>query len=216
VERERSDRGMTPRSLLQRTLRDGSAATLVLCGALLGTARDRPGAAGAAPGDLQAASPPPSCAEAASGAGRVAGETTGDVGVRLAGEAFFTLVDQAEGKHELRITLTEPQLGRWEIRFSVPGLVGLPAPGDLQVTPADSAGSDSSAATGDLYMFDARALRGRTLLPRSGTLSLDEVDERGICGRFDVFWSGRGGAGLHEVRTRGTFEAVDSGLAGSG
>ncbi len=154
----------------------------------------------------------PSCAEAASVTGRTEGETTGDLEIRLDGEAFFSLVDRASGGHALQITLTEPQLGRWQMRFEVPGLQGLPKTGDLAVAAADS--SATRTATGTLYVFDAAALAGRNLVPRSGILSLDAVGEDGVCGRFDVIWQGPQGSGLRELRARGTFEAVDSGLGG--
>lgn len=160
---------------------------------------------------------PPTCKEMAAGAGQVAGEATGRIDASLTGEAFFTLLDGPAGSKALLLTLTEPQTGRWEMRFTIPALHGLPATGDLTVAPADSAAAPArtktAAATGSLYMFDADALRDIDFGPRSGTLSLDEVSADGVCGRFDVFWDGpEGGA----VRTRGTFEAVDSGLGGAG
>lgn len=155
----------------------------------------------------------------AAGAGQVAGEATGRIETGLTGEAFFTLLDQPSGSKALLLTLTEPQMGRWEIRFTIPGLRGLPATGDLTVVPGDSAAAHgrtvSGAATGSLYMFDPDALRGVDFEPRSGTLSLDEVGADGVCGRFDVFWDGPGSGG-GGVRTRGTFEAVESGLGGAG
>jgi hypothetical protein len=152
----------------------------------------------------------------------VSGEATGGLRADLAGEAFFALVDQPGGAKALRLTLTEPQTGRWEMRFSIDGLSALPAAGDFTVSPGGSgSGAAAGAAkpstvTGALYMFDADALNGRDLVPRQGTLSLDEVDQGAICGRFDVTWRVPGAAGSRDVRTRGTFEAADSGLGGLG
>jgi len=165
---------------------------------------------------------PPTCGEAAATSGKVSGEATGGLTAELAGEAFFALVDQPGGAKALRLTLTEPQLGRWEMRFSVDGLSALPAAGDFTVSPGGpgsgtgAGAGKSSTVTGELYMFDADALHGRDFVPRQGTLSLDEVDQGAICGRFDVTWRVPGAAGNREVRTRGSFEAADSGLGGLG
>jgi hypothetical protein len=162
---------------------------------------------------------PPTCRETAAASGKVAGDATGDLTGALTGEAFFSLIELRGGDKTLRLTLTEPQLGRWEMRFSIAGLRALPAAGDFTVTPGSS-GSGGGAATGpspvsgQLYMFDADALHGRDFVPRTGTLSLDEVDDGAICGRFDVTWTAPAGRDGGEVRTQGTFEAVDSGLGG--
>lgn len=171
-----------------------------------------------APPAREARRAPPTCTEAAAASGNVSGQATGALGSDLSGEAYFALVDLQNGSKALRLTLTEPQTGRWEMRFSIDGLKALPAAGDFTVSAGTASGTgdpaNPSPVTGELYMFDADALRGRDFVPTGGTLSLDEVDAGAICGRFDVTWAASAAQGGGEVRTRGTFEATDSGLGG--
>jgi len=164
---------------------------------------------------------------------------SGDLDAALGGEAYFRSARTADGAPALELRLDDPNLGRWQITFTLPGRTTLPSPGDLPVLSADSAaalagavrigGPTDTAAAGDsaraaaedarlpriaggeIYLFDPSSMSGRRLSPESGSISLDAVDDRGICGRFDVTWHGAGG-GLREVRTRGTFRAVNAGF----
>lgn len=181
-----------------------------------GAARD-----GGPVGPIRQAAPP--CVDSGDASGESRGSLSGDLDASLSGEAFFRSSVGADGRPGLEIRLDDPDLGRWQVTFTLMGLGELPRPGDLPVVGPDSAAalaaSDPAgpgavrAAAGELYLFDPTTLSGRTLVPAAGSIGLDAVDPRGVCGRFDVTWrSADAGGGLRGVRTRGTFRAANAGF----
>jgi len=147
---------------------------------------------------------------------------SGDLDASLSGEAFFRSSVGADGRPGLEIRLDDPDLGRWQVTFTLMGLGELPGPGDLPVVAPDSAAALAAsdpggpgavrAAAGELYLFDPTALSGRTLPPAAGSIGLDAVGPGGVCGRFDVTWRGGEAGGVRSVRTRGTFRAANAGF----
>lgn len=195
---------------------------VALCAALLAVGL-RPGA-GPAPAAAREATPQaaPPCVDSGDASGESRGSMSGDLDVSLSGEAFFRSAVGADGRPGLEIRLDDPDLGRWQVTFTLMGLGRLPGPGDLPVVAPDSAVALAAtdpggpgavrAAAGELYLFDPTTLSGRTLLPGAGSIGLDAVGAGGVCGRFDVTWRGGEAGGVRSVRTRGTFRAANAGF----
>lgn len=162
----------------------------------------------------------PSCVDRRDTSGSSRGDLSGRIHLTLSGQAFFRSASRAGVQHGLEIRLKDPELGRWQITFTLERLKGLPRTGDYPIVQDDSTaravtGSGPGAAVGELYLFDPTALVGRRLAPVGGTVTLDAVDAIGICGAYDVTWRSRSGE-LGEIRTRGTFRAVNAGFGDRG
>jgi len=199
-----------------------TAALAALCGALLVVVvRPATGSKPAAAREADARAAPP-CVDSGDASGGSRGSVSGDLDASLSGGAFFRSSVGPGGRPALEIRLYDPDLGRWQVTFTLMGLGTLPEPGDLPVVGSDSAAALAAsdpggpgavrAAAGELYLFDPTTLAGRTLVPAAGSIGLDAVGPGGVCGRFDVTWQAGDAGGVRSVRTRGTFRAADAGF----